>query len=411
MTVKANAASFLVLMLSAMAGPFSMQMFLPALPAIQRSFGVSQSVVQLTLTLSMVAIAFSTLLYGPLSDRFGRKPVLVGGMLLFLAGSVLSTVAPSVALLILGRVVQAAGAAAGMVLSRAIVRDAYGAAGAPKAIHYLTMATVTAPMIAPVAGGFLTDGFGWRANFAVTTAIAVLIAALVAGLLRETLPAASRAGDRGGSVARAAVDGLRQVAQSRSFWGYALISSFSTAIFFAFVSGAPYLMNGLLERPASEYGLWFMGVPALFVVGNFAASRLLNTLGLDRSIVLGAILCAITLAVAAGLFGMLPLTPALLFVPAYAISFFQGLVIANGVAGAINASPAAFGAASGLLGFTNMTISAVAAQVTGTLVRDSVWPMIAIMALCAGAVLILLPMIRRRAPMPDRTAVSPIDNR
>ena len=86
-------------------------------------------------------------------------------------------------------------------------------------------------------------------------------------------------------------------------------------------------------------------------------------------------------------------------------------MIANGVAGAINASPAAFGAASGLLGFTNMTISAVAAQVTGTLVRDSVWPMIAIMALCAGAVLILLPMIRRRAPMPDRTAVSPIDNR
>ena len=93
---------------------------------------------------------------------------------------------------------------------------------------------------------------------------------------------------REGSIARAAVGGLRQVAQSRRFWGYTLISAFSMAIFFAFVAGAPYLMNGPLGRPPSEYGLWFLGVPGLFAVGSFAATRLLNTLGLDRSVMLGA---------------------------------------------------------------------------------------------------------------------------
>lgn len=409
MTVRAKAAFFLVLMLMAAAGSFSMQVFLPALPAIQRSFGSSQSFVQLTLSLSMVAIAVSTLFYGPLSDRFGRKPVLVGGMALFLAGSLLSTFAPSVTLLIVGRVAQAAGGAAGMVLSRAIVRDVYGAAEAPKAINYLTMAMVIAPMIAPVVGGFLTEGFGWRANFAATALLALLVGALVVGLLHETFPSAARARSRDGSIVRSALGGLRQVARSRRFWGYTLISAFSMAIFFAFVAGAPYLMNGLLKRPPSEYGLWFLGIPGMFAVGSFTATRLLNTLGLDRSVVLGAILGALVLAVAALLYGVFALTPALLFVPAYAISFFQGLIIPNGVAGAINSSPGAFGAASGLVAFVQMTVSAAAAQLSGTVTGDSVWPLVAIMAVCACLVLLLLPLLRSRPAVPEPAAVSPAD--
>ncbi len=290
MTVRAKAALFLILMLTAAAGPFSMQVFLPALPAIQRSFGASQSFVQLTLSQSMVAIAVSTLLYGPLSDRYGRKPVLVGGILLLLAGSLVCAAAPSVALLILGRIAQAAGAAAGMVLSRAIVRDVYGAEDAPKAINDLTIAMVIAPMIALVAGGFLTEDYDWRANSTVTAALALLVGVLVVGLLHETLSSAARAQFREGSIARSALGGLRQVAQSRRFWGYTLISAFSMAIFFAFVAGAPYLMSNLPGRPPSEYGLWFLGVPGLFAVGSFAATRLLNTLGMDRSIMLGGIM-------------------------------------------------------------------------------------------------------------------------
>ncbi len=409
MTVRAKAAFFLILMLMTAAGSFSMQVFLPALPAIQHSFGVSQSFVQLTLSLSMVSIAVSTLFYGPLADRYGRKPVLVAGMLLFLAGSLLSTFAPSVTLLIVGRVAQAAGAAAGMVLSRTIIRDVYGAEDAPKAINYLTIAMVIAPMVAPVIGGFLTEGFGWRANFAATAALALLVGALVVGLLHETLSSAERARFREGSIARSALGGLRQVARSRRFWGYTLISSFSMAIFFAFVAGAPYLMSGLLQRPPSEYGLWFLGIPGMFAGGSFAATRLLNTLGLDRSIVLGGIMGAFALAVAAGLYGLFGLSPALLFLPAYAIAFFQGMIIPNGVAGAINASPGAFGAASGLVGFVQMTVSAGAAQLSGAVTADSVWPLVVIMAVCSGLVLILLPLIRSQPAVREPAAVSPAD--
>jgi len=408
MTPRAKAAFFLILMLTAAAGPFSMQVFLPALPAIQRSFNVSQSVAQLALSLSMVSIAISTLIYGPLSDRFGRKPVLVGGMILFLGGSLLSTFAPSIGALIVGRIIQAAGSGSGMVLGRAIVRDAYGAAEAPKIIHYLTMAMVTAPMVAPVIGGFLTDGFGWRANFALTAIIAALVTALVILLLRETLTAADRQ-QRNGSVTRAVFTSLKAAGTVKPFWGYALVSSFNMAVFFAFVSGAPYLMVDGLKRPPSEYGLWFLGVPGMYVVGSFMATRLLNSLGLDRSIIWGTILCVVTLAVAAALYSSVALTPALLFLPAYAISFFQGLVISNGVAGAINACPKAVGAASGLVGFVQMLISAGAAQVAGVFVSTGIWPLMIIMAGCTGISLILLPMIRNGATVSKAAAPSSVD--
>lgn len=394
MTARSKAAFFLILMLSVAAGPFSMQVFLPALPDIQKSFQVSQATAQLTLSLSMVSIAIFTLLYGPLSDRFGRKPVLVGGMVLFLGGSLLSTFAPSIGALVVGRIIQAAGSGSGMVLGRAMVRDAYGANEAPKLIHYLTMAMVTAPMIAPVIGGFLTDGFGWRSNFAVTAVLAALIVSMVILMLRETLPSSKRSHSAEGALRQSALGGLRIVSRSRAFWGYALVSSFNMAVFFAFVSGAPYLMSEGLNRPASEYGLWFLGVPGMYVAGSFLAARLLGTIGLDRSIVWGAVLCAVFLAIGAVLYWALPLTPALLFVPTYFISFFQGLVISNGVAGAINTTPSAVGAASGLVGFVQMMISAVAAQIAGIFVTDCIWSLIIIMTICTGITLALLPMIR-----------------
>lgn len=408
MTAKARMAFFLILMLTAAAGPFSMQVFLPALPAIQKWFTVDQATAQLTLSLSMVSIALTTLIYGPLSDRFGRKPVLLGGMALFLGGSVLSTFSPTIEWLIVGRIIQAAGSASGMVLGRAMVRDAYGAAEAPKVINYLTMAMVTAPMVAPVVGGFLTDGFGWRSNFAVTAMYAFVVAILVATMLRETLPPGERTtGEAEVSGARLAARGLRTVAGSRRFWAYALISSLQMAVFFAFISGAPYLMSEALQRPPSEYGVWFLGVPGLFVAGSFVATRILPILGLDRSIVVGSILCALVLPVAIWLYYTLPLTPLLLFGPTYVIAFFQGLVISNGMAGALNASPSAIGAASGLAGFVQMMISAAAAQVSGIFVRESIWPLMIIMVACTVATLLLLPLLHRRRR--EREAEASVD--
>ena len=149
-------------------GPMSMQIFLPALPAIQDAFAVSTGRAQMVLSVSLAAIAFSALGYGPASDRFGRRPVIVVGLAIFFAGSVICAVAPSIEILVLGRVVQAVGAAAGMVLSRAIIRDLYDRETAAKILAYMVTALVLAPMVAPLIGGVLNDVSGWRSIFIFT---------------------------------------------------------------------------------------------------------------------------------------------------------------------------------------------------------------------------------------------------
>ncbi|HEX8376092.1 MAG TPA: MFS transporter, partial [Geminicoccaceae bacterium] len=146
-----------VLVVATALGPLAMQIFLPALPAIQDGFGVDAATAQLTLSLSALSIAVATLFYGPLSDRLGRRPALLGGLVIYLAGSLLCGVATSIGWLIFGRIVQAAGGCAGIVLTRAIVRDLYERDEAASMLAYVTMAMVTAPILAPALGGVLTD--------------------------------------------------------------------------------------------------------------------------------------------------------------------------------------------------------------------------------------------------------------
>ena len=186
---RGHSASFvLVLVLATALGPFAMQVFLPALPAIQADFGVRAATAQLAFSLSALAIAVATLFYGPLSDRFGRRPALIGGLLVYLAGSLLCAVAPTIALLIVGRIVQAAGGCAGIVLSRAIVRDLYSRDQSAAMLAYITMAMVAAPMMAPVLGGLLTDLAGWRSVFLAGVGVGVLILVAVRMALAETAP-------------------------------------------------------------------------------------------------------------------------------------------------------------------------------------------------------------------------------
>ena len=159
------------------AGPAATQLMLPALPAVQETFGASVSSVQLTISLAFFAMAVATLAWGPASDRLGRRPVSIAGLVMFIAGSLLCWVAPTLPMLILGRVVQTVGAASGGIV-RAIVQDVYGVADSARALSLVTMAMALAPMATAVAGGLITDAFGWRANFLGITAIGVGRAAL-----------------------------------------------------------------------------------------------------------------------------------------------------------------------------------------------------------------------------------------
>ena len=225
------------------AGPAATQILLPALPALQVDFGVSVAVAQLALSLSFLTMAVATLACGPWSDGIGRRPVAIGGLVLFVGGSTQCFVAPDIWTLTAGRVIQAAGGACGLVLARAIVRDVYGADKAASMISVLTMAMVIAPLISPILGGGLTDRLGWRSNFFVIGAFGVGILGLVLPFLRESLSAGAA---RGGILSNAG--GLLR---EPLFQVYAGASTFSMGMFFSFIAAGPYVVMHVLGRPAT----------------------------------------------------------------------------------------------------------------------------------------------------------------
>src|SRR5256885_8530714 len=162
---------FIALVSITFIGPLSIHLFIPAMPAVKESFGVSTCLAQLTLSLGMLSMAFFTIAYGGLSDRFGRKRVLLSGLVLFTCGAATCMIAANMAMLLAGRILQGAGAGCGVVLARAIARDVYGKDNVAQVIAYLTAAYVLGPMLAPPLGGHLTVLFGWRALFVFASAV------------------------------------------------------------------------------------------------------------------------------------------------------------------------------------------------------------------------------------------------
>jgi len=326
--------------------PVSLQIFIPALPAIQASFGSNTGVTQLVLSLSILANAIATLLYGPLSDRFGRRPVVLVGLVIFIIGSALCSIAPTISMLIAARIIQSAGAAAGMVLARAIVRDLYNREQAASVIAYLTMAMVAAPMIAPTIGALLIDGIAWPAIFIVMTAIGIVLFWQVWRHLTET-----HIGHATNSLWSGLGQGGLQLLRQPAFLAYTLQSSFAISTFFAFISGAPYFMIDILDRSATEYGLLFMVVSAAFMLGNFTTARLGKRYGIDRFIRIGNLLALLGTATALGLMIAGYWRPFPLFGPMMIVAFANGLSIANAQAGAVSVQPDLAGTASGIAGF------------------------------------------------------------
>jgi DHA1 family bicyclomycin/chloramphenicol resistance-like MFS transporter len=365
--------------------PLSLQIFVPALPAIQATYGVPSGTAQLTLSLSILANAFATLSYGPISDRLGRRPVILVGLVAFFVGSAMCAFAPDIGTLIVGRIVQAVGAAAGMVLGRAIVRDLYDRDQAASMIAYLTMAMVVAPMLAPAVGAALTDLAGWRSIFIALTLLGALMIWQCRQRLMET-----RQGGSGGRL----LSGAGALLRSRDFMAYALQSAFAICTFFAFISGAPYFMIEVLGRPATEYGLYFILISAGFMLGNLVAARTTSRVGLDRMILIGT-----SLALAGTLLTLLLLVglswaPLALFGPMIGVAFANGLTVPNAQAGAISVDPMLAGTASGLAGFLQMSTAAVVSQAVGMLQDDTPYPMIGFMA--AASLLSLLGFVLPR---------------
>lgn len=354
-------ALFALLVAMSAVGPLALNIFIPSMPGLQAHFGVSYGTVQFTLTLYLVGMAVCQLFYGPLSDRFGRRPMVLAGLALFVAASLMAALATSIHVLIAARLLQAVGGAAGIVLARTIVRDLYDRERSASVIGYITMAFVLAPMVAPFLGGVMEVVADWRASFWLLTLLgsAVLAAAWIA------LPETNLNRVAAGSLLSPA--SFAHLLRIRRFRSYTLTLALASSVFFSFLAGAPYVTIVVLGRSPLEYGVWFLMISLGYMAGNFLTGRYSQAVGIDRMMTIGNLL---TLAggvacLAAALFGFL--SPATLFLPMALAAFGNGLTIPNGTAGAISVDPLLVGTAAGVSGFLQMGTGAAASQLVGSL--------------------------------------------
>ena len=359
---------FIALVLITLVGPLSIHLFLPALPHVRRTFAVEEGIAQLAFSLAVVSMACATLAYGSLSDRLGRLPALLGGLAVFCAGAAMAAVAPDINFLLAGRVLQGIGAACGLVLARAIVRDVYGTDRLGQMIAYLTTAYVVGPLFAPPIGGVLTDWLGWQSSLilpAVFGVIAVVVSMVVIGETHRP-----ESGPRPGLVS-----GYWRLLSAPRFMLYALNPAFATGGFFTHATASSYLMSEVLHRPATEFGLLFMIGPAGYMLGSFLSGRFVGRVSGDFLVVFGSVLSAIGPVVLISQVWGGGLTPLGLFVPAGFLTIGQGLAMPQAQAAAIASEPLLTGTASGIVVFLQFLFGAVLSQIVAMLSDGTAVPM------------------------------------
>jgi DHA1 family bicyclomycin/chloramphenicol resistance-like MFS transporter len=361
--------TLLLAMLTAL-GPLSMDMYLPSLPDIAHVLGAPVARTQLTISSYLIGFAVGQMIYGPLSDRYGRRPVLLAAVALYLASTLACAAAQSVDLLIAARLLQGISGSGAIVLARAIVRDVYSGVQAARELSLMGSISATAPIVAPMIGGVLQAGFGWRANF-ICMSVGGLIALLVAGrLLPETLRPDNRASPLSFfSMMR----GYGAVARHRGFLVYLGIITTTYAGLFAWVSGASVVLQGVYGLSAVAFGFTFALGAAGYMLGAMIATRLVVRLGLDRTIGVGVVVIAagglsLALAVATGV-------PGLWLVAAMALYLAGvGLAMPQAMAGALTPFPDRAGTAASLMGLVQQAVAAIIAAVIGAYLVQSAWP-------------------------------------
>jgi MFS transporter, DHA1 family, multidrug resistance protein len=361
--------TLLLAMLTAL-GPLSMDMYLPSLPDIAHVLSAPVARTQLTISSYLVGFAAGQMIYGPLSDRYGRRPVLLAAVALYLASTLACVAAQSVDLLIAARLLQGISGSGAIVLARAIVRDVYSGVQAARELSLMGSISATAPIVAPMIGGVLQAAFGWRANFICMSAGGLIALAVAARLLPETLRQDNRAATLSFfSMMR----GYGVVARHAGFLIYLGIITTTYAGLFAWVSGASVVLQGVYGLSAVTFGFTFALGAAGYMLGAMIATRLVVRLGLERTIGVGVVVIAagglsLVLAVATGV-------PGLWLVAAMALYLAGvGLAMPQAMAGALTPFPERAGTAASLMGLVQQALAAIIAAVIGGFLVQSAWP-------------------------------------
>jgi DHA1 family bicyclomycin/chloramphenicol resistance-like MFS transporter len=335
--------------------PLSTDMYLASLPGLTRTFATSAATVQLTLSVFALAFGIMQLVTGPLSDRFGRRPVLLGGIGLYAAASVACALAPSIEALIVGRLFQAVGCCTTVVVARAIVRDVFGAEGSARALAQALTVLAFGPIVGPVFGGVLEAVFGHRAVFVVLAAFGGMLFVVAARRLAETNrernPAATRP--------RVLLANYAHIARAPTFLAYALLGSATYAGLFAFISASSFVLIGVLGLSVTMFGVVYAAIIVGYLLGTLLCQRLLARIGLVRTAAVGAYLAA------AGGAAMLALAWLgvhhwlAVALPQFVYMASHGINFPCAVAGTVRPFPRHAGAAAGLFGFLSMAIAAL----------------------------------------------------
>lgn len=376
--------------------PFAINVIVPAMPALQRAFSADYGRVQLTLSLFLASVAVSQIVIGPLSDRFGRRPVLFVGLSCFTLACLAAAAAPSVDALIALRVVQGATGCVGLVLGRAIVRDLFERRQAASMIGYVTMGYALAPMVAPSIGGVLLEGFGWPAIFWFMALFGLACVAIVWRYIAETNLRPSQRLSFGTLFTDYGI-----LLRSRDFLAFTVLATLGSGVFFSFLGGAPYVSEHILGLSPIRYGVWFGLIAIGYSAGNFLSGRFAERFGVTWMIFAGSVLAAIAAILPPTLFGLGLGSAAAMFVPMMLTGLSNGIMLPNAIAGAISVRPEIAGAAAGLSGAAQMGTGASLSALAGILLQgsDTPFPLFyvgAVTAVLAVALAALILIVARR---------------
>lgn len=372
MTYKDKLAPPSIWSLAAVTGlaPFILNLIVPSLPSLADDFNITYANAQLTISAFIISMAIGQIFIGPLSDAYGRRLILMYGIVIFLIGTMICCLTESIEFLILGRFIQAFGGVAGVVLGRAIIRDLYTREKAASALGYVTTVMVIAPMVAPPIGGLMEDFLGWRSLFYLMMAIGLMLFLNIYKNLMETKTDNRIKGD-----IKSLLNSFTILFRDKRFVYYTITMACSNSMFFTFLGVAPFLMIKKLEFSPTQYGFVFMIISFAFMAGSFTTARLSERLGSLRMI---------KYAVFGTIFGSLLMLYILhigvediyiIFSVMGVITYSNGIIIPNIVANIVSLKPQLAGSASGLSGCVQYTMAGMSTYISALLAGFSIYYM------------------------------------
>ncbi len=371
--------------------PLSTDLYLPSLPHLATDFAVSPAAVQQTLSMFVIGFGSAQLISGPLSDRYGRRPVLMGGLSIFLLASIACALAPTLDWLVFGRFVQSVGCCTAVVVARAIIRDAYSPSEGARVLAKASSLLAAAPLLGPILGGYLQVAFGWRAAFAAISLIGLIVWIAAMRSLRET----NQAPNMNAMKLSGLLHSYREVMTTPAFWAYALPGAISYAAIFSFISGSSFVLIRVLGVSTQTYGLLYAIGVGGYLSGTLIGRRLLGKIGIDHTLARGT-----ALGLAGGI-GFLALVLAgvqhwaLVVMAQFAVMAAHGINFPCTQSGSVAPFPRQAGAAAGLFGFITMAVALLAGLWVGASHDGTLLPLAVIAATITSVVFVVTRLLAR----------------